>query len=76
MEFNINDATSDTDRVESDAMALPPFGFGPQGAISVADYLARTPDSDILSGWKSQIRRLEELAQACGPMQSDDADNP
>ena len=74
MAFNINDATADTDHVE-EAMREPfhlsaPASLPPE-AISAADYLSRTPVSDIVSGWKSQIRRLKDLVHACEPMQAE-----
>ena len=39
--------------------------------ISAADCIARTPDSDISSDWKAEIRRLEELVHPCEPMQAE-----
>ena len=72
--FNITDATSHTDHVEK-AMREPfhlsdPVPLPPEVKAATA-YLSRTPDSEVLSSWKSQIRRLKDLVTACEPMQAE-----
>ena len=72
--YTSTDATSHTDHAEEDTR-VPPHLSGPVPppleVISAADPLSGAPDSDILAGWKSQIRRLKEMARACDPMRTE-----
>ena len=72
--FNITDAASHTDHVEK--ATREPFRLSepaplPPEVKAAADYHSRTPDSEVLSSWKSQIRRLKDLVTACDPMQAE-----
>ena len=70
----LTDATSHTGEVEK-AMREPlhlsePAPLPPEVKAALA-YLARTPDSDVVSSWKQQLRRLKDLVLACEPTQAE-----
>ena len=72
--IDITDSTSRTDRFGS-AIREPlrltgPVPLPPE-VILAEGYLSRTPASDILASWKSQIRRHKDIARAYAPMKAE-----